>query len=86
MQEMWVRSLGWEYPLEKGMATHSTILAWQTHRQRRFGGLQFMWPRRVGHDGATEHVFVYIFACVFICVVRIWVCMCVCAHVCVPAR
>ena len=28
MQEIWVRSLGWEYPLEKGMATHSSFLAW----------------------------------------------------------
>ena len=29
MQETWVRSLGWEDPLEKGMATHSSILAWK---------------------------------------------------------
>ena len=29
MQETWVRSLGWEDPLEKGMATHSIILAWR---------------------------------------------------------
>ena len=29
MQETWVQSLGWEDPLEKGMATHSTILAWR---------------------------------------------------------
>ena len=29
MQEMWVRSLGWEDPLEMGMATHSSILAWR---------------------------------------------------------
>ena len=29
MQEIWVRSLGWEDPLEKGMATHSSILAWR---------------------------------------------------------
>ena len=29
MQEMWVQSLGWEDPLEKGMATHSSILAWE---------------------------------------------------------
>ena len=29
MQELWVRSLGLEYPLEKGMATHSSILAWR---------------------------------------------------------
>ena len=30
MQETWVRSLGWDDPLEKGMATHSSILAWRT--------------------------------------------------------
>ena len=29
MQETWVQSLGWEHPLEKGMATHSSILAWR---------------------------------------------------------
>ena len=29
MRESWVKSLGWEDPLEKGMATHSTILAWR---------------------------------------------------------
>ena len=29
MQEMWIRSLGWEGPLEKGTATHSNILAWR---------------------------------------------------------
>jgi len=30
MQETWFRSLNWEGPLEKGMATHSSILAWET--------------------------------------------------------
>ena len=30
MQETWIQSLGWEDPLEKGMATHSSILAWRT--------------------------------------------------------
>ena len=34
MQETWVQSLGWEDPLEKKMATHSSILAWRIHRQR----------------------------------------------------
>ena len=33
MQETWVRSLGWEYPLEKGKATHSSILAWRISSQ-----------------------------------------------------
>ena len=34
MQETWVRSLGWEDPLEEGMATHSSILAWRTPMDR----------------------------------------------------
>ena len=34
MQETWVQSLGWEYLLEKGMATHSSILAWRIHMDR----------------------------------------------------
>ena len=33
MQETWVRSLGWEEPLEEGMATHSSILAWRIHKE-----------------------------------------------------
>ena len=36
--------------LEKGMATHSSILAWRIHGQRTQGGLQFMGSQRVGHD------------------------------------
>ena len=34
MGENWVQSLGWEDPLEEGMATHSSILAWRTHMDR----------------------------------------------------
>ena len=39
MQEIWVRSLGWEYPLEKGMATHSSFLAWIIPRTEEPGWL-----------------------------------------------
>ena len=42
MQETWVRSLGWEDPMEKEMATHSSILAWRIPRAEEPGGLQFM--------------------------------------------
>ena len=42
MQETWVRSLGWEDPLEKRMATHSSILAWRIPRTEEPGGLQSM--------------------------------------------
>ena len=37
-QETWVQSLGWEYPLEKGMATHSSILAWRIPWTENPGG------------------------------------------------
>ena len=40
MQETWIRSLDWEDPLEKGMATHSSILAWRTQWTKEPGGLQ----------------------------------------------
>ena len=38
MRETWVRSLGWEDPLEKGTATHFSILAWRIHVQRSLAG------------------------------------------------
>ena len=38
MQETWVQSLGWEDPLEKERATHSSILAWKIHGQRSLAG------------------------------------------------
>ena len=50
MQEMLVPSLGWEDPLEKEMATHSSILAWKIPRTEEPGGLQSMWSQRAGHD------------------------------------
>ena len=43
MQETWVQSLGWEDPLEKGMATHSSILVWRIPWTEKPGGLQSMW-------------------------------------------
>ena len=42
MQETWVRSLGWEDALEKEMATHSSILAWEILWTEEPGGLQCM--------------------------------------------
>ena len=49
-QEMWVRSLGKEDPLEKEMATHSSILAWEIPWTEEPGRLQSMGSERVGHD------------------------------------
>ena len=54
MQETWVRSLGQEDPLEKGMATLSSILAWGISRTEEPGGLEFMGLQRVGHDWVTN--------------------------------
>ena len=50
VQETQVQSLGWEDPLEKGMATDSSILAWKTPWTEEPGGLQSMGSQRVGHD------------------------------------
>ena len=50
MQETWVRYLGQEDPLEKEMATHSSILAWRTPWMEEPGGLPSTGLQRVGHD------------------------------------
>ena len=59
MQETWVQSLGREDPLEKEMATHSSILAWKTPWKEKPGGLQSMESQRVGHNWATEQGFLF---------------------------
>ena len=51
-QEMWVPSLGWEDPLEEGMATHSSILAWKIPWTEKPGGLQSLGSQRVRHNSA----------------------------------
>ena len=50
MQEIQIRSLGWEDPLEKEMATHSSILAWRTPWTEELGRLQSTGSQRVRHD------------------------------------
>ena len=50
MQETWVQSLGWEDPLEKEVATHSSTLAWRIPWREEPGRLQSMGLQRVGHD------------------------------------
>ena len=54
MQETQVWSLGWEDPLEKGMATHSSIFAWRIPWTEEPGGLQSMRQQRDRHDWATN--------------------------------
>ena len=79
MQETWVQSLGREDPLEKEMATHSSILAWKFPGTEEPDGPHSMGPIRVGLNPATtnrsiskDHT-------------RVCVCVCVCLSVCVPA-
>ena len=50
MQETWVHFLGWEDPLEEGMATHSSILAWRIPWTEEPGGLHSMGSKRAGHN------------------------------------
>ena len=50
MQETRVQSMGQEDPLEKGMATHFSILAWRIPWTEEPGGLQYMGSQKVGHD------------------------------------
>ena len=65
MPEAWVQSLGWEDPLEKGMATHSRLPpwripmdrgAWQDPGPRNLAGASSMGSQRVGHDRVTKHI------------------------------
>ena len=60
-QETRVRSLGWEDPLEKEMATQSSILAWRIPWTEEPGGLQSMRSQRVGRDRSD-------LACIYVCV------------------
>ena len=50
VQETWVQSLGREVPLEKEMATHSSIIAWKIPWMEEPGRLKSMGSQRVGHD------------------------------------
>ena len=59
VREIRVQSVGWEDPLEKGMATHSSTLAWKVPWTEEPGGLptrlQSMESRSVGHNWGTKH-------------------------------
>ena len=50
VRETWAQSLSWEDPLEKGKATHSSILAWKIPWTEEPGGLQSMESQRVKHN------------------------------------
>ena len=55
IRKSWVQSLGWEDPLEEGMATHSSILAWRIPWTEEPGRLQSMGLQRVKHKSVTKH-------------------------------
>ena len=82
MWETWVWSLGWEDPLEEGMATHSSILAWRIPWTEEPGGLQFMGSWRAGHNWANKHAhFELIFVedmrfCLGLCLFCLWMSNC----------
>ena len=61
MQEMWVRSQGWEDPLEKEMATHSSILAWKIPWTEKLARLQSMGLQRAEQDWAQMHISMWLF-------------------------
>ena len=54
MREIWVQSLGLEDPLEKGTATHSSILAWRIPWTEEPGGLQSVGSQKIGYDWVTN--------------------------------
>ena len=50
VRETWIQSLSWEDPLDEGMATHSSVLAWRIPWTEEPGGLQSMGSKRIEHD------------------------------------
>ena len=56
--EIWVRSMGWEDPLKKGMAPHSSILAWRIPWTEEPGGLWSIESQRVGHVSTLTHIYI----------------------------
>ena len=60
IHETWVRSLGWEDPLEKAMAIHSSTIAWKIPWTEEPGRLQSIGLQRVGHDFTFTFTFVLV--------------------------
>ena len=86
MQETKVLSLGWGYPLEKVLATYSSILAWRILRTEEPGGLQSMGSERARHNWATNThthnlilVLILLLSCHFhLHEIHMCVCVCIC--------
>ena len=65
MQEAWVRSLGWEDPLEEEMATHSSILIWEISQTEERGRLQSMGSQSWTRVSTPAHVHIYMYVCMY---------------------
>ena len=69
IRDPWVWSLGWEDPMNEGMATHSSILAWRIPWIEEPGGIRSIGSQRVGYDWVTKHARIndvkHIFICLF---------------------
>ena len=81
--QMWIRSLGWEHPLEEGMANQCSILAWRIPWTQDPGRLQSMGSQRIRHDQATKlnHCSVHLkLTHCYKLMLCVCVCLCVCAH------
>ena len=72
MRETWVWSLGWEDPLEEGMATHSSILAWRIPWAEEPGGLQSMGSQIVQHDWMTNTLPFHFITLWVLDMLRVW--------------
>ena len=70
-------------PLEKAMATHSSILVWRIPWTEKPGGLHYTWSQRIRHDLATKqrnsNACIYIHAYAYI---RVYACICINIHIC----
>ena len=78
MQETWVGSLGWEDPLENGLETHSSVLAWKIAWTEGSYGLVSTGLQRVRHDCVTSthrELFIAIFIYMCVCMYA-WMCVC----------
>ena len=73
MQETWVQSLGWKDPLKGGMATHSSILAWEIPWTESLAGYG-PWSHK--ESDMTEQLSAYTHKYIFVCV-----CVCVCVYI-----
>ena len=66
MKSTWVLSLGWEDPLEKEMATHSSILAWRSPWTERARGLESMGSQRVVRTRVSDYYSYYLYDLFFL--------------------